>query len=476
MNILIGKKTTGINIVPALTSLVVGLGIWMIPTPEGVTQNAWQLFAIFIATILGIILKVLPMGAMALLSLTILSITQTLSIQEVLGGFGNKVVWLILMAFFVAKSFVKSGLGMRIAYIFVGLLGKKSLGLAYGMALTDLVLSPAIPSITARCGGIIFPLIKSLSITFGSTPEKKTERYIGSYLIQCAYHVNCITSAIFLTSMAANPMLAGMAEDIGIHLSWGQWAIAASLPAAISLILTPWVLFKLYPPEIRETPKAPQIAKDHLKKMGAMSNGEKTTLGIFFLLLFLWIFGSSWGIDSTSAAFAGVSILIMTGVLSWQDIISEKPAWNALFWFSALIMMASNLSKLGIIGWISSSIQENVEMIEWYWAFPILILTYFYSHYLFASSTAHISSMFAAFAMVGIVTGVPPLVMVYSLAFASSLSACLTHYGAGPAPILYGAGYVDLVDWWKLGALMSIMHIIVWFGLGMIWWYVIGLW
>ena len=210
--------------------------------------------------------------------------------------------------------------------------------------------------------------------------------------------------------------------------------------------------------------------------MGKIKTEEWITLGVFFFMLFLWIFGSQYGIDSTTAALAGVSILLVTGVLTWNDMTSEGAAWDTLFWFATLIMMASFLSRLGVIGWISDSIQESVESIQWFIAVPVLILGYFYSHYLFASITAHVSSMFAAFSVVGIVIGVPPLLMVFILAFCSNLSACITHYGTGPGPILFGSGYVGLVKWWKLGGIISIIHLVVWIGIGSLWWKLIGLW
>ncbi len=487
------KHLTGANFIPLVFSIVIGLAIWLVPTPQGLEKNAWQMFAIFVATIIGIMTKALPMGGMALLALTTLTVTETLPFKDVLSGFSNSIVWLVVMAFMVAKSFVKTGLGFRIAYHLVSVFGKKSLGLAYGMAFTDLVLAPAIPSNSARGGGIIYPIIKSLAITFESTPEKKTERRIGAFLIKTAYQANIITSAMFLTAMAANPMMAEMAEEMGIKVSWGKWALAAAVPGIVSIILIPWLIYKLYPPEIKETPQAKQIAQEHLKKMGKMKSAEWITLGVFILMLCLWVFGGMYififdpdtftikdvmliKAESTTTAMIGVSILLLTGVLDWKDVSEEEQAWNTFFWFSTLLMMAAALSKLGFIGWISNSIQDSVTEVNWIITYVLLILGFFYSHYFFASSTAHASSMFVALTVVGVTAGAPPLMMALSLAFISNLSACLTHYGTAPGPIFFGSGYVDLSTWWKLGAIISIFHLVIWIGLGPMWWKVIGIW
>lgn len=485
-------KSAELRLVPFLFSIAIGIAIWRIGAPAGLEKNAWGMLAIFVATILGIMTKALPMGGVALIALTTVVVTETLPLKDALSGFGNPIIWLVVMAFLVAKSFVKTGLGFRIAYHLVSLFGKKSLGLAYGMALTDLVLAPAIPSNSARGGGIVYPIIKSLSLAFESNPENKTERRIGAFLIKTAYQVNIITSAMFLTAMAANPMMAEMAEAMGIKISWGKWALAAMVPGLISLALIPLLLYKLYPPEIKETPAAKEIAQEHLTKMGKMKPKEWITLGVFVLMLVLWIFGGMYFIvfdddftladvqliraESTTTALIGVSILILTGVLSWKDVTEEEGAWNTFFWFSVLLMMAAALSKLGVIGWFSESIQAKVSTVHWISAYLFLILGFFYSHYFFASSTAHASSMYAAFTAVGIAAGAPPLLMALSLAFASNLSACLTHYGTAPGPIFYGSGYVDLTAWWKLGAVISLFHLVVWMGFGTLWWKAIGIW
>ncbi len=467
----------GVKPVQLIVAILIGSLFWIIPAPSELNIEAWHLLGIFLGTIFAIVSKTLPMGGCALVALSALTLTETLSIKEALSGFSYPVIWLIVLAFFVAKSFIKTGLGIRLAYHFVSLIGKKSLGLSYGMALTDLALSPAIPSNTARAGGILFPIVKSLAVAFDSHPkDQASRRKIGAYLIQSLYQCNIITSAMFITAMAANPMIVEIAGDMGIQITWGMWALAALVPGLISLLLIPYLLFKIYPPSIKETPEAPQIAKEHLQELGKIKWQELVTLAVFLLMMVFWIAGPHLGIDSTTVALAGISILVITGVLTWNDLITEKSAWDTLFWFATLIMMASYLNKLGMIGWVSESVQDQMQAVDWHIAYPVLILVFYYIHYFFASNAAHVSSLFAAFCVVGIVSGVPPLLMTFSLAFCSTLSATLTHYGTAPAPILFGSGYVDLVTWWRLGAIVSFVHMPIWFIIGPIWWKVIGIW
>ncbi|MHC4944828.1 MAG: anion permease [Planctomycetota bacterium] len=457
-------------------AVAIGVVIWCLPAPAEVSAEAWQLLAIFVATIAGIMLAPLPMGAIAIFGIAATTLTGTLSIQDALSGFGNSVLWLVLMAFFIARGFIKTGLGTRIAYLFMAAIGRRTLGLGYGMVATDLVLAPAIPSITARSGAVIYPIVRSTAEAYGSRPRDGTAQKIGAFLTLTSFQGTLVTSAMFLTAMAANPLAAQLAGDQGIEITWARWAWAAVVPGLISLLVVPLVLYKLYRPQITETPEAAEMAKRRLAEMGRMKRSEWIMLGTFLLLLVLWIFGRALHVHSTTAALVGLSVLLATRVLTWEDVLTEKGAWDTFIWLSALVMMASSLNELGLIPWFSASVGGLLPDVGWLPAFLVLSLIYFYSHYFFASLTAHISSMYAAFLAVALAVGTPPLLAALVLGFFSNLFASTTHYGCGPAPVLFGAGYVPLARWWKLGAVISVVNIVIWLGLGGCWWKIIGLW
>jgi divalent anion:Na+ symporter, DASS family len=463
-------------------TVAVGLAIYLLPPPEGVATEAWHLLAVFVATIVGIILKPLPMGAVALLGILLTSFvlpgTNSANLGTALSGFGNTTIWLIVAAFFISRGFIKTGLGERIAYLFMARLGKRTLGLSYGLIATDLVLSPAIPSNTARGGGIIYPVLNAIARAYGSSPNDGTAGRIGSYLIKASFQGLVITSAMFLTAMAANPLAVTLAADnAGVNITWAGWALAASLPGLISLIVVPWLLFRLNPPEIKETPEAAEMAVRKLKEMGGMRLSEWLMLGTFVMLILLWIFGDQLvGLNATTAALIGLGILLLSGVLNWQDVLKERGAWDTLVWFAALVMMASQLNALGLIPWFGDRMSGVVAGYGWVMAFLVLALVYFYSHYFFASNTAHVSAMYAPFLVVSVAAGAPPMLAALVLAFFSNLFSSMTHYGTGPAPVYFGSGYVEMGDWWKSGLVVSLVNIVIWLGIGGLWWKVLGLW
>jgi DASS family divalent anion:Na+ symporter len=472
-----------IQFIPLLITIVIGLAIWYIPAPAGVKPDAWHLLAIFLATIFGIIVKAAPMGSLCMLAIALVAFTGILapgnpakSITLALSSFGDKVIWLIGISFFIARGFIKTGLGSRIAYIFIKFFGKSPLGLAYSLGAADLILAPAIPSNTARGGGIIYPIMKSMSMSLGSMPDKpETHRKVGAYLTLNSYYMNLIGSAMFLTGTASNPMAQKFAASMGIHFSWMSWFWAAIVPGMACIIIIPYLLYIIFPPELKKTPEAPAMAADKLKEMGSITKNEWLMLLAFFILLILWVTGDIFKIDATTTAFIGLTILLLTQVLTWEDVKSEKGAWDTIVWFATLVMMAGQLNSLGFIPWFGHLIQAQLLGLSWTTAFPIIVLVYFFSHYLFASATAHVAAMYAALLAVGVAMGVPPLLLALMLGFTGSLYGTLTHYAHGPAPVFFGSGYVEIKQWWTIGLIIGLTFLIIWMGLGGLWWKVTGI-
>jgi DASS family divalent anion:Na+ symporter len=463
--------------------IFVGVCIWLIPVPDAMNPKAWSLFAIFTATILALICRPLPLGAVCLISMLIAVLVQDLDITQALSGYGSPVIWLVPLVFFISRAFIKTHLGVRIAYFFVRLMGKHTLGLGYGMVATELLIAPVIPSNGARAGGIMFPILKSIAESLDSRVGDGTERRVGSYLTQVCFQGNLITSAMFLTAMAANPMAQSMAKDMGIHITWTNWFMAALVPGILSIIVIPLLLYFVYPPEEKHHPNAVQLAHDKLAEMGPMTRQEWIMVGVFSLMLFFWIFDTHFWmfdyhtkIEPTTTALMGVCLLLITKVLTWEDALAEKEAWHIFVWFGILVTMAKFLQTLGFVDWFSASVGGMIEGYDWQVVFLAIVLIYFYSHYFFASNTAHVSAMYAAFLAVAVASGTPPLLAALVLGFCSNLFSSMTHYGSTANVVLYGSGYVPLGTWWMLGLLVSVMNLIIWLGAGAIWWKVLGLW
>lgn len=399
---------------------------WYLFKPEALTQQAWTLFVIFVSTIVAIILKPLPMGAIALSSIAILCATKTLTLQTALEGFAYDQLWLIVFACFLARGFIKTGLGRRVAYGFLALFGSTPLGMSYGLVVSSACMAPLIPSTTARTGGIILPVLRSIINVVNN-------KGVAGFLTVVVMQASVITSAMFITANAANPIVVKFAQSMGIEISWLDWAKAAFLPGVVSLALLPLLLKYCMPCTLADATEIQKHAKTEISLMGKVTWQEKVLITVFSLLLTLWSFGQFFNIHATEAALFGVALLLMAKVLSWKDILEEDLAWDTFMWMGILIMMASQLQNLGVISWFTDNVSAQLPSVCWQLQLLFVALIYYYSHYFFASIAAHVSSMYGPFLAVSIVAGAPPVVAALLLGFLSSLFGALTHYSSGPA-------------------------------------------
>lgn len=467
------------NYIKLLLILILGAAMWSVQVPSDVPENAWHLMIIFLCTILGVILHPFPIGAITLMGVLACVLTKTLTLAECLGGFGDQIVWLIVFAFFISDGIIKTGLGNRIAYNLISMFGRNTLGLAYSLVFTDLVLSPAIPSVTARGGGILYPVAKALSNVF-SEKEKANPKNNknGGFFMSVCLQSNVITSAMFLTAMAANPVAVKLAGLMDIEITWFGWALAAFVPGMTCLVLMPLLIYyHAYPPSIKHSDIAPELARKKLAEMGAISKNEVIMLGIFITLIFLWIRGGAlFGISATTTALIGYILLILFKLVNFEDTMNNKAAWHTFIWFASLVMMSSFLARMGIMGWINSNIKIVFADMAPMYAIICISLFYFYMHYIFASATAHITIFFTSFTMMLIGLGIPAYIAALMMTFLSIVSSGLTHFGIASTPIFFGAGYVKVERWFYIGFLTSILYLLIWTFVGGAWWKIIGLW
>jgi DASS family divalent anion:Na+ symporter len=340
----------------------------------------------------------------------------------------------------------------------------------------DLVMAPMTPSNTARAGGILFPITLSVARAFPSRPDETHPR-IGAFLMKTLYQGDLVVSAMFLTATAPNPLVAELAlQTASTRITWGMWALAALLPGIAGLIVVPLVIHRLCPPGLHDTSVAQTLAGERLRALGPMAPRERLMLGIFSLVLLLWLSAEWHGVSPTTIACVGLALLLAARVLEWQDILDERGAWDALIWFGGIVMLAGQLDRAGLPKAFAGTAAGLVGGWPWWLALIVLLVVYLYAHYAFASMAAHVTAMFPAFFAVAIGLGAPPLLAALTLGFFSNLNAAMTHYGTGPAPIVFGAGYLTQAEWWRVGFLVSLVHIAIWLPVGFLWWKIIGLW
>ncbi len=447
----------------------------LVPKPDAVKPEGWRLTGIFLATVAGLMLQPIPGGALVLLSITLAAVFGGLGVEKALQGFGDPTVWLVMAAFFISRALINTGLARRIALFFVRVFGRSSLGVCYALQLSDMVLAGIIPSNGARSGGVVLPIVRSIAELYGSTPAKAA--LLGGFLFVSVYQGICITASMFFTGQASNPLLAQLsAQQVGYNITWSSWFIAGIVPGLVSLLINPIIIMRMNPPEIRRTPEAAQFARDELRKMGSLTLHEKILAVVFVAVCGMWVTSGIHKVDITITALMGSGALLATGVLKWEDIRSEKAAWDIFIWYAGLVKLGKALSETGVTREFANWVGAMFGGAGWVTLFVIALLIYYYAHYAFASITAHILALYPPFLAVLAAAGAPLGLVCYAFGCFSNFAAGLTHYGTTPAPMFFAHEYVSMKMWWRVGFVISLVNVAVWSTVGFAWWKVIGIW
>jgi divalent anion:Na+ symporter, DASS family len=440
--------------------IVLGAVIWFLPVPDGLTAQAWHLFAIFAATIASVIVGAFPILTASVLAVGVAVLSRVLTPAKAYSGFANGTILLIVVAFLVAKAVVKCGLGARLGHFVVTIFGRSTLGLGYSIFLFDAVIAPAFPSDTAR-SGVLYPLALSLAEGGGSRPDEATRKRMGAYLMFCAMATLSLSSALWFTAMAGNPLGAEIGKAQGFQISFGSWLVASAAPTLVCIALLPLLLYKVFPPEVKATPEAPAAARKALAAMGPLKVQEKIVAATFVVMVVLWGLAGTLKLDLTAVAFLGLGALLATGVLTLEDIKQQGDVLGTFIWFAILYTLSGQLNALGFMGYLGQKLGGALGGLPWVPAYVILVLAYVLLHYLFVSQTAHVLALFGVFLGVGAQLGVPVPVIGYALLFSTSNFSTITPQASSANLLVVGSGYLTQGELYKLGTITTAFNILV---------------
>jgi divalent anion:Na+ symporter, DASS family len=428
--------------------------MWVSPSPDGLSVQAWRLFAIFASSIVAVVVGALPILTASVLALAASVLSGLLEPDEAYAGFANGTILLIVVAFLVAGAVVKCGLGTRAGHFMVSRFGSSTLGLSYSIFLLDAVIAPAFPSNTAR-SGVLYPLAFSLADVAGARPDRPDRRRLGAFLMFSGIASLSVSSALWLTAMAANSLGTEIARGFGVEIGFGRWLVASSVPTIAAIVLLPLVLYRIIGPEVRQTPDAPAAAKKALAALGPLTTQEWIVFVVFVVMVGLWACASTFGLDSTAIAFLGLGALLATGAITLADIAQQGDVLATFIWFAVLFTLSSQLNELGFMGFLGQRMAAGLSGLAAPTAGLILVAAYILLHYLFVSQTAHLLALFGVFLDVGVKLGVNPTVLAFQLLFATNYFSGITPQGSSANLLFTGSGYLSQGELYKLGAITT---------------------
>ena len=447
---------------------VIVFGLWLTPVPAGLTAPAWHLFAVFVAAIASVLVGAFPLLTSTMLAVAAAVLTGTVSPAQAFAGFANASVLLVVIAFLVAQAVVKSGLGHRISLFMVSLFGRSSLGLAYSIVLTDAIIAPAFPSNTAR-GGVLYPVVLSVAQGANSKPDDAQGRRLGGYLMFCGMASLAVSSALWMTATSANPIGLQVARDFGLDIGFGKWLLTASVPALAAIVLLPLVVARLFPPGVGATPDAPAAARNALAAMGPFTREERITAVAFVVMVTGWIFADTLKLNVTSIAFAGLGVLLMTEVITLDDIAKQGDTLATFLWLAVLFALSAQLNELGFMSYAGQRLAAGLGGLSWPTTYVALVVLYVAIHYMFVSQSSQVLALLGVFLDVGTRGGVPAPLMAFALLFASSYFSVITPQGGSQNVIFVGSGYLSQNELYRLGLIVTLFFLAVFLTLGTAW-------
>ena len=429
---------------------------------------AWHLFALFASTIAAVVTGALPILTASVLALAAAVLTRTLAPEDAYSGFANGTILLIVIAFLVARAVVKCGLGRRLGHHVMRLFGRSTLGLGYSVFLVDGVIAPAFPSSTAR-SGVLYPLVLSVAEAVGARPGAEERQRLGRFLMFSGMASLTLSSALWFTAMAANPLGAEIARSHGLDIGFGSWLLASSVPTLTAMAVLPFVLYKVLRPEVTATPEAPAAARRALAEMGRPSVQEKVVAATFAGMVLLWAAAATLDLDSTAVAFLGLGVLLITGALTPADIAKEGDVLATFIWFAVLFTLSGQLNVLGFMAYLGERLAAALGGMSALGAGILLVVAYVLLHYLFVSQTAHLLALFGVFLDVGARLGVPVAPLAFLLLFATNFFSAITPQGSSANLLFAASGYLSQGELYRLGALTTAVNLGVYLVVGTPW-------
>ena len=385
-----------------------------------VHDNVIALFSSLFVAIIGTEFK---LSILIMASLLILSISQPL--EEVLSGYQEHTIWLVWSAFHLGTA-VHRHLSQHITIALLYRFCFSWYSMSLCITALEVIFAAIIPSNTAR-GGLILPIVQNMMDMLDLSYSR--------YLTMLASFSNLLSSSLWMYGMATNPLIVEfMLKYKTVDFTFMSWFSGAIVPTIILALTFPYLLrYFLLQNEHDSIPLLRnQITADYLQ-LPKLKMPQFVLLGVLSSCLFLWMTAGYHHISSTIIALLATLVLVLLDILTWDEVISNKQAWDTFFWLGGFLSIIKILQNNGVTQRIGESLGELMTPINSPILVTILIsLVYFFSMYMFSGCSSHSLALAPPLLMSGIQLNCPPKLLLAYMCYFTTLSGLLTHYSSGP--------------------------------------------
>ncbi|MCI6713381.1 MAG: anion permease [Lachnospiraceae bacterium] len=386
------------------------LGISCIcPCPEGLDRQGVKYIGILLCMLFYLLVNLCSEYIVVMFTLAACVVLKVDTFSGIFSAFSNTTVWLLIGVLPLSVVISKSGLMKRIALHVLKLFPNTYQGQLLALTTAGIVISPMIPSITAKAS-ILAPFAIEAAEEMKFT--KKSKGMMG--LFMAVYLMGAVSGHVFYSgSMNVFIMLGLLPADMQNEFTWGNWLMSTFIWGLCIYIIGFIVMRIIYKPENVQYMPSDYIA-NRIREMGPMTAEEKKVAIVLGITLLGWITKSLHGISEAAIAIIAYFLLTLMGVTKKRDF-RGGVAWDMIIFIGGLMSMATLMSNLGIDTWIAEKMAPIIS--------PMLINEYVFiislsvlvaiSRYFIVSAVSAVSLFYIVFAGPAQSIGISPWVTAF---------------------------------------------------------------
>jgi len=443
------EKSTKSIIIGLLISIIVGIVIAALPTPEGLSVKGHRFLALLVTVVLLWITEALPIGVTGLLAGGCLILFKIQPSAKAWEPFASPAVMFVLMIMMFGVILNEAGIAKRILHLIIKAAGTNVKKLSLFVAISSTILSTLFHDATIT----IILLFSFLPVfaSMGITPSKSNN--LSKFFILLIPLSASAGGFGTLLGGGRNPvMVETLAKVTGYEMSFMEFAFR-NFPLAILTAIATWlVVYLIYPPKVKELP-----ATLTTEKLPKMSGKEKGVIAAFSLAFILWSLTDLTKVHYSVVAAGVLAIIFGCKLVSFTDVIKKFP-WESWIVFGAGVSMGIAMLDTGAGKWLASQVLPLLEGQSW-------VVVFFGAGLLGAVMSSFMSNS-AATALILPITipmaqsmGIPEAAIALSAPISTSFIMLVI--GCPPTIIAYSTGYFSQLDFIKVAVPWAIVCLLV---------------
>jgi sodium-dependent dicarboxylate transporter 2/3/5 len=462
--------------------LIVFAAMMLMTAPEGMNTAAWKVAAITALMAVWWITDAIPIPATGLIPIFLFPLLGVLPAKLAATPYADDVIYLFMGGFFLAVTMEKWNLHRRVALNTIKFIGASPIKLVLGFMVATAFLSMWVSNSATAMMMVPIGLAVVTEVT-GLTPAQikaksdisgQSDLNFGRALMLGIAYAASIGGLATIIGTPPNAILvAQMKALFGYSITFLDWFLVGFPLAAVTLIVTWWILIKfLFPTTKFNMGDAEGVIDEELRQLGPMSVAEKSILFVATCMAILWIisgfvfkyFEATKMVSDSTIAIGGAVLLFAWPVnlkknqflLDWKTAV--KIPWDVVLLFGGGLAIANGFQKTGLTQYMALQLQGLAGLHVYVLITFIVVFTIALTE--MTSNTATATLLVPIMGSVALAMGINPVGPMIAAAIAASYAFMLP-VATPPNAVAYGSGCFTIKDMALAGIWINLASFII---------------